>query len=311
MVDPLRTPSGWQIGLRYAGYLAREFRWPLGVFWTLVLVVGVLMRFAYHHRPLSLAEACYGVFMMIFLEAYLDFPDEWYLQPIFFLVPVIGLGAVADSLVRLAYLTFARKQRLPEWQQMVASLYRQHVVVVGVGRVGFQVIKELLATREPVVVVERPSADSELLDGVIELGVPVVRGDGRTRKTLELAGVGRAKAIILATSDDLANLDAGLTARDLNPDVRVVLRLFDESLAEKVRGAFAMPAISTAKVAAPAFVAAATGRKVYQDFQLDGVHVHLIDHTIAADGQFAGSRRSRANAGLHGLSRISSTRQAA
>jgi integral membrane sensor domain MASE1 len=38
-------------------------------------------------------------------------------------------------------------------------------------------------------------------------------------------------------------LDGGLSAHDLNPAIRIVLRLFDESLAAKVRGAFAMPAI--------------------------------------------------------------------
>ena len=42
---------------------------------------------------------------MIFLES-ASFPDEWYLQLFFFLLPIIGLGAVADSVVRLAYLMF-------------------------------------------------------------------------------------------------------------------------------------------------------------------------------------------------------------
>jgi Trk K+ transport system NAD-binding subunit len=92
----------------------------------------------------------------------------------------------------------------------------------------------------------------------------------------------------VATSDDLTNLDSGLTARDLNPDARIVLRLFDESLAVKVRGAFAMPVISTAHVSAPAFVAAATGRNVYQDFRLAGRSLHLIDLTIRPNGALVG-----------------------
>jgi voltage-gated potassium channel len=75
------------------------------------------------------------------LEPYLDFPDEWYLQPLFFLLPIVGLGAVANSIVRLDYLMLTRKDRLPEWQRMVASLHRNHVIVVGVGRVGYQIIR--------------------------------------------------------------------------------------------------------------------------------------------------------------------------
>ena len=85
---------------------------------------------------------------MIFLESSLDFPDEWYLQPLFFLLPVLGLGAIADSVVRLAFLIFTRKQNLPEWNRMLASLCRNHFVVIGVGKVGYQVIRELLEMRE-------------------------------------------------------------------------------------------------------------------------------------------------------------------
>jgi Trk K+ transport system NAD-binding subunit len=287
----LKTPHRVQISLRYVLYLIWEFRWSLGVFWSLVLVGGLLLHLNYHadgERLLGYGEACYTVFMLVFLESTQAFPKEWYLQPLFFLIPVVGLGAIADSLVRLGYLMFSRKQRLPEWHRMVASLYSNHFIVVGVGKVGFAIIKELIALREPVVAVERNDTDTALLDEVIDLKVPVLRGDGRNRKVLEQAGIKRARATIFATSDDLTNLDGGLTAYDLNPAARIVLRLFDDSLAVKVRGAFALPAISTSRVAAPAFVAAASGRRVYQGFRLGGRDLHLIDLTIQPLGQLCG-----------------------
>jgi voltage-gated potassium channel len=49
-----------------------------------------------------------------------------------------------------------------------------------------------------------------------------------------------------------------------------------------------MPAISTSQVAAPAFIAAATGRKVYQGFQLAGQYVHLTDLIITQTCRLAG-----------------------
>ena len=98
----------------------------------------------------------------------------------------------------------------------------------------------------------------------------------------------QARAIIVTTSDDLTNLDAAITARDLNRDAKIVIRLFDETLATKVAGAFSMPTISTSQVAAPAFIAAATGRKVYQSFQLAGQHVHFTDLTINPTGRLVG-----------------------
>ena len=110
---------------------------------------------------------------------------------------------------------------------------------------------------------------------------------------LEQAGVRKAKAVIVTTSDDLTNLDIALAARDLNATARIVIRLFDETLARKVAGAFAMPTISTSQVAAPAFIAAATRPKVYQGFQLAGQYVHLTDLTICPDRQARRPDRGR------------------
>ena len=85
------------IYLRFARYLLWEFRWPLGVFTSLVLSGGWILHRFYHDGELSYARACHAVFLLIFLESSLDFPDEWYLQPLFFLLPIVGLGAIADS----------------------------------------------------------------------------------------------------------------------------------------------------------------------------------------------------------------------
>jgi Trk K+ transport system NAD-binding subunit len=287
MVPHLRAPVRFQIYLRFARYLFWEFRWPLGVFTALVVLGGLILHLFYDQGRLRFAHACHAVFLMIFLESSLDFPEEWYLQPLFFVLPVIGLGAVADSVIRLAFLVFTRKQNLPEWNRMLASLCRNHFVVIGVGKVGYQVIKQLLELRETVVAIEMASG-SPLLGELFDKGVPVVQGNARMASVLEQAGVRQARAVLVTTSDDLTNLDAAITARDLNREAKIVIRLFDETLAVKVAGAFAMPTISTSQVAAPAFVAAATGRKIYQGFQLAGEYVHLTDMTIRPKGRLVG-----------------------
>jgi Trk K+ transport system NAD-binding subunit len=264
-----------------------EFRWPLIVFWTLVVGGGFLLHRFYGRDPLPFARACHAVFLMIFLESSLDFPQEWYLQPLFFLFPILGLGAIADSVIRLAFLIFTRKQNLPEWNRMLASLCRNHFVVIGVGKVGYQVIKELLELRESVVAIEA-ACGAPLLGELFDRGVAVVQGNARLASVLEQGGVRKARAVIITTSDDLTNLDAAITARELNRDAKIVIRLFDETLATKVAGAFSMPTISTSQVAAPAFIAAATGRKIYQGFQLAGQYVHLTDITICPTGRLVG-----------------------
>lgn len=162
---------------------------------------------------------------------------------------------------------------------MEASTYRNHVVLCGLGRVGYRIVHDLLAARLQVVAIEK-HADSVFIEEIQGLDVPVLIGDSRLKKNLQLANLEQARAIILATNDDLANLDAALTARDMKPDIKVVLRLFDDTLATKVAAQFNMPVISTSQVSAPAFVAAVTGRSVHQCFQMDGQTIHLADLRI-------------------------------
>ncbi len=283
----MKLPRGLHVRLRFARSVLWEFRWALGVFWGLVLLCGTALYVGYDEKPLSFDQACNAAFFLMFAQPSLDFPAKWYLQPLFFLLPIVCIGAVADSMVRLGYLVFASKRNLPEWQRMLASLHSNHVIVVGAGRVGYRIIQGLAALGEAVVAVElNPAAD--LSEEVRALNVPIIVGNGRQAKVLEQAGIARARAIIVATDDDLANIDAALTAHDMNPKARVVLRLFDESLALKFTSHFAMPAIVTSQVSAQAFIAAATGRKVYHDFQLDGSRLHLTDVTVTAEGTLAG-----------------------
>jgi Trk K+ transport system NAD-binding subunit len=257
-------------------YILREFRWPLIVFVGLVLLGGALFS---KTMNLSYIKACFGVFMLIFVQPSLEFPDQWYDQALFFIIPIVGLGAVADSVVRLGYLIFSRKQKLQEWWIMEASTYRNHIVLCGLGRVGYRIVEELLAAKEQVVAIEK-DGDSMFVEEMQDRGVPVLVGEARLKKNLIQANLQDARAIILATNDDLANLDAALTAREIKPEINVVLRLFDDTLATKVAAQFQMPVISTSQVSAPAFVAAVTGRSVHQCFQMDGQTIHLADLRI-------------------------------
>jgi len=256
-----------------ARYLLKEFRWPMVVFAALVLGGGALFSAT---MDLPYGEACFGAYMLIFVQPNLKFPNHWYDQALFFLMPIVGLGAVADSVVRLGYLIFSRKRKLQEWWIMEASTMRNHVVLCGLGRVGYRIAQQLLAAKEQVVAIEK-DGESMFVEEMQDLGVPVLIGEARLRKNLLQANLEQARAIILATNDDLTNLDAALTAREIKPDIRVVLRLFDETLASKVASQFHMPVISTSQVSAPAFVAAVTGRTVHQCFQLDGQTIHVAD----------------------------------
>jgi voltage-gated potassium channel len=82
--------------------------------------------------------------------------------------------------------------------------------------------------------------------------------------------VERARSIVCATDDDLANLNVALDARKLRAGIRVVMRLFDDDLVEKVRSSFEAQAFSTSALAAPALAMAALDPSIKNSFQVGG-----------------------------------------
>jgi Trk K+ transport system NAD-binding subunit len=141
-----------------------------------------------------------------------------------------------------------------------------HVIVCGLGNVGFRVLEELVGYGERVVALEM-DPDNRFVGTARRLGVAVIHGDATVREVLRQAHAGTARAVVAASSNDLVNLEIALLARDLNPSQRVVLRLGDPHLAHSLREAANVRlAFSVANLAAPAFVAALFGDRVLNVF---------------------------------------------
>lgn len=138
---------------------------------------------------------------------------------------------------------------------------RDHVVVLGLGRIGQRVVEELVSRRIPCVAVERNEA-APGVHAARRLRVPVVIADVSVPDVLGGLRLEYARCLMALTDDDAANLAAALSARSLAPDVRVVLRLFDHDLAARVERAFAIHVSrSVSSLAAPAFAAALSDRR--------------------------------------------------
>ena len=138
---------------------------------------------------------------------------------------------------------------------------RDHVVVLGLGRIGQRVVEDLVARRIPCIAVER-NEDAPGVHAARRLRVPVVLADISSPAVLEGLHIPTARCLMAVTDDDAANLAAALGARTLAPDVRVVLRLFDHDLAARVETAFAIHVSrSVSSLAAPAFAAALSDRR--------------------------------------------------
>ena len=270
-----RRQPPWLIQTRAAArdtiVLLREFRRPLLAFLAVFVVGGwlyhTLARLA--GAPVgSLAEATFLILSMTFLQANADFPDVWYLQLFFFLMPVIGLAVLGTGVADFGALLFNRKQRGEAWQVALADSFSGHVVVCGLGHLGLRIVSELHQLGYQVVCLERdPQADR--LKSVDDMSVPLLKTDARSREAMLKAGVDRAEAVIICTNDDLLNLQIGMLAREVNPRIRVVMRLYDEDFGRQVRDKFDVEAVfSTSAIAAPAFAGAATQTDIAMSFTL-------------------------------------------
>ena len=150
-----------------------------------------------------------------------------------------------------------------------------HVVLLGLGKIGTRVLTRLRELNIPVVCVES-DPEARGLATARRLRVPVVLGDVTQEGVLEAAKIHRAHALLAVTSADTTNLEAVLYARAVRPDLRVVLRLYDDDFATAVYRTLraAHPDASTrsrsvSHLAAPAFAGAMMGRQILGAFPVE------------------------------------------
>ena len=141
----------------------------------------------------------------------------------------------------------------------------RHVVVCGLGRLGLNVVQALRAAGAAVTVISDTHTNADRLERAIAAGARIVTGDFRFATVRAEADVAGAQSVILATADDVANLEAALEIRGDSPAVPVVMRHSDPDLAPRFEADFGIAAgIAPAVLAADAFVEAALSAPVTQ-----------------------------------------------
>lgn len=278
--------------LRDTRALLREFRLPISLFAVVTLgggwlygelhVIAGYERIPYYDLP-------YIMTAFMVLESPLDLPKEPYLIIFWYLMPPIAVFIFGRGAADFVRLFFNRSERRDAWEEAVASTYRDHIIVLGVGHVGQGVVKALVELGFDVVVVDK-SLTPELDDKLSELGVPAIIGDGRELSVLEKAGLRTADAFIACTSNDHLNLEVILRVRDTNPNIRIVARMWDDQFAKQIKQFLGVSAvISSAKLAAPTFAGSAIGIEITQTLTVQGQEFSMIRLTIT-EGSFLDGR---------------------
>src|SRR5205823_1260332 len=151
----------------------------------------------------------YSSWMALLAQPVFSPPQRWYITLLCGAYPLVGFILVGEGIVRLALLMASRRRGEREWIRIMASTYRDHIVLCGVGRLGIRVLEQLASTGVPVVCIEQ-KREGRFLSRAKELGMPVMIRDMKEDQALIDAGIHHARAIIIATNDSMANLEVAL-----------------------------------------------------------------------------------------------------
>ncbi len=209
------------------------------------------------------------------------------------LIGIAGLAVV--PLVTALIVEGMVNARIAVTQGKLVQPLADHVVVVGLGGVGTRVIR-LLADRGMRVVAIDNNPQARGVPLANELGIPVIVGDASRETTLRSAGVDRCRALMAVASTDVINLEAALHGRNLQPSLRVLVRLFDGDLSRRVRTAFNLKFTrSVSYVAAPAFAEALMDRDVIGTISVERRVLLLAQIVVGPGSRLAGKRVSDAD----------------
>lgn len=209
-----------------------------------------------------------GILGFIYIENY-SVAEAFYMTVI--ILSTVGLGAVHDLsaegrvfvailiIVSLGIVTYALSvittylvegglQNYFKYKKVRTKIEKMsgHVIVCGYGRNGKQACEHLRIHNRQFVVVESKPEIIESIRGENE--TLFVEGDATKDEVLIDAGIDRAKAIITTLPDDAANVFVVLTARGLNPQLKIISRASEDSSFNKLKRAGADNVIMPDKI---------------------------------------------------------------
>jgi voltage-gated potassium channel len=226
----------------------RSFVWgSIALVW--VLLVGTLGYRYFGGDKYSWVDCFYMTFITIATIGYnevVDLSGNYYgrLFTVF-----IGFAGIASLSYLLSTMTafilegdINQNWRRRKMQQKIARM-KNHYIVCGVGRVGSNVAHELIMTGRPCVLVDE---NMQHIESCLAKHPDLLylHGDATDNDVLLAAGVLHAKGIFAVAADDSKNLVISLSAKQLQPMVRVVARCHDVKNIEKTRRAGADEIVS-------------------------------------------------------------------
>lgn len=226
----------------------RKFIWA-GLALVVVLVVGTIGFWLVGGRQHSIIDAFYMTVITIstigFAEI-IDLSGNPAGRAFTILIALAGIGILFyiitsfTALIVEGQLTDVFRRRRMEKK---AKNYKDHYIICGIGLLGSYIANELQATRQPFVIVD---TSEENLNKALEIfdGCVAIAGDATDNDVLLKTGIETAKGLFAVTNHDNKNIVISLTAKQLNPNLRIVARCNETRNSEKLQQAGANAVVS-------------------------------------------------------------------
>jgi voltage-gated potassium channel len=173
---------------------------------------------------LSLVDALYTTISMMSTVGIVVRPLSFAGRLLTIGVMVLGVGSLfyTFGVVMEFFIEghFSEQIRKRFMEKKIARLHH-HYIVCGFGRVGSQIVEELVAAHRPFVIIDEQESN---IRTCLQRGYLALQGDATSDVLLREAGIGRAKGVLVATENDAHNISATLSARHLNKDVFIAAR---------------------------------------------------------------------------------------
>lgn len=152
----------------------------------------------------------------------------------------IWFALITSFIVELDLRHFLRKRRIMKEIESLSG----HIILCGAGRTGRRVIEELLPTNEDFVLIESNPAHVEAARDLVGERLLVITADATQDSSLVHAGIEKAAGLISSLGRDEDNVYVCLSARALNPGLRIVVRAYDDESTTKLYRAGANNVVS-------------------------------------------------------------------
>ncbi len=185
------------------------------------------------------------------------------------IVGVIWLGYIANRFTEAVIQGYFRDGVRLQQQRRLLEDVSEHFVLCGFGRTGQQIAQEFASENIPFVIIDQ---DEEGVEVAQNLGYVTVQGGATQDRTLLQAGIARARGIVTTLASDADNLYAVLSAKNINPHIRAIVRANSEDALEKMQQVGADAVVSPYMTVGKRMVAAALRPQVvnFMDVALTG-----------------------------------------